>query len=124
MRLNIQIAFAMKQKKGNSMTKIKILKSRVRYNAQEGFCLPSWLTPYEGHARQFAALQRMQAKTSKSKAFEKRITAVAALRREVLAVLDSLYLTYPGSRAERDYKDLYLQIKQLEAKLLKNNQEV
>lgn len=97
--------------------KVKILKSHIRYSAQEGFCLPSWLTPYEGHARQFAALQRMQAKTSRRKAFEKRVAAAAALRREVLAVLDGLRLTYPGSRAERDYKDLYVQIKKFEAAL-------
>ena len=38
-------------------------------------------------------------------------------------MLDKLLLAYPGSRAERDYKDLDAQIRQLEAKLQKNSQE-
>lgn len=97
---------------------------RYRYDRVEGYCLPSWLTPYAGHERRFGVISRIKAATPNAREFGRRVSLLAALRQEVSAMLDKLLITYPGSRAERDYKDLYTQIRQLEAKLLKNSQEV
>lgn len=97
---------------------------RYRYDRAEGYCLPAWLTPYAGHERRFGVISRIKAATPKAKDYKRRVVLLSALRQEVSAMLDKLLISYPGSRAERDYKDLYTQIRQLEAKLLKNSQEV
>ena len=94
---------------------------RYRYDRAEGYCLPTWLTPYEGHAKRFGVIKAAALNT---KEFGRRVALLAALRQEVSAMLDKLLISYPGSRAERDYKDLDAQIRQLEAKLQKNSQEV
>ena len=93
---------------------------RYRYDKAEGYCLPTWLTPYAGHAGRFS---RIKVATPNTREFGRRVV-LAALRREVSAMLDKLRISYPGSRAERDYKDLDAEIRQLEAKLQKNSQEV
>lgn len=97
---------------------------RYRYDKAEGYCLPTWLTPYAGHARRFGVISRIKAATPNAKEFGRRVALLAALRQEVSVMLDKLLISYPGSRAERDYKDLNAQIRQLEAKLQKNSQEV
>lgn len=96
---------------------------RYRYDRAEGYCLPTWLTPYAGHERRFGVISRIKAATPKAKDFGRRVALLAALRQEVSAMLDKLLVAYPGSRAERDYKDLDAQIRQLEARLQKNSQE-
>lgn len=98
--------------------------SRYRYDRAEGYCLPTWLTPYAWHARRFGVISRIKAVTPNAKEFGRRVALLAALRQEVSAMLDKLLISYPGSRAERDYKDLNAQIRQLEAKLQKNSREV
>lgn len=97
---------------------------RYRYDRTEGYCLPTWLTPYAGHERRYGVISRIKAATPKAKDYSRCVALLAALRQEVSVMLDKLLISYPGSRAERDYKDLYTQIRQLEAKLLKNSQEV
>lgn len=94
---------------------------RYRYDRAEGYCLPTWLTPYAGHAGRFDMLK---AAAPSARELSKRVALLVALRQEVSAMLDKLLITYPGSRAERDYKDLDVQIRQLEAKLQKNSREV
>lgn len=104
--------------------KATVKKCCYRYDRAEGYCLPTWLTPYAGHAKRFGIISRIKAATPNAKDFDRRVALLAALRQEVSAVLDKLLLAYPGSRAERDYKDLDAQIRQLEAKLQKNSLEV
>lgn len=94
---------------------------RYRYDRAEGYCLPTWLTPYAGHAGRFGGIK---AAAPSAREFSRRVALLAALRQEVLVMLDKLRIAYPGSRAERDYKDLDVQIRQLEAKLQKNSLEV
>lgn len=94
---------------------------RYRYDRAEGYCLPAWLTPYEGHAKRFGGIK---AAALDAREFGRRVALLAALRREVLVILDKLRIAYPGSRAERDYKDLDAQIRQLEARLQKDSPEV
>lgn len=103
--------------------KVTAKTRRYRYDRAEGYCLPSWLTPYAGHAKRFGVISRIKAATPAAKDFSRRVALLAALRQEVSAMLDKLLLAYPGSRAERDYKDLDVQIRQLEAKLQKNSLE-
>ena len=103
--------------------KATVKKCRYRYDRAEGYCLPSWLTPYAGHAKRFGVISRIKAATPNAKDFSRRVALLAALRQEVSAMLDKLLLANPGSRAERDYKDLDAQIRQLEAKLQKNSLE-
>lgn len=97
---------------------------RYRYDRAEGYCLPTWLTPYAGHAKRFGVISRIKAATPNAKDFNRCVVLLAALRQEVSAMLSRLLIAYPGSRAERDYKDLDVQIRQLEAKLQKNSPEV
>lgn len=94
---------------------------RYRYDRAEGYCLPTWLTPYAGHAKRFGGIK---AAALNAKEFGRRVALLAALRQEVSAMLNKLRISYPGSRAECDYKDLDAQIRQLEAKLQKNSLEV
>ena len=120
--LNIQIICNKTILGGAIMAKKATAKTRrYRYDRAEGYCLPTWLTPYEGHAKRFSGIK---AAAPSAREFSRRVALLAALQQEVSAMLDKLLISYPGSRAERDYKDLYTHIRQLEAKLQKNSQEV
>ncbi len=87
-------------------------KREAAYMPSEGFCLPAWLSDVGRYEQQHAALGRQgRPKKAGSASWYKRQQALCALLHDIRGQLVQLHLTYPGSRAERAYKDLYTTIR-------------
>lgn len=83
---------------------------KFKYDHAEGYCFPTWLTLLDTDKRRFEGVLKMRRGKKE---------ALLQLQADVKAVLARLLITYPGSRAERDYKDLNTQINNLLAKMQK-----
>ena len=78
----------------------------------EGFCLPAWLSDCGRYERQHAALGgEGQPKKAGSASWHNRQQALCVLLHDIHGELVQMHLAYPGSRAERAYKDLYTTIR-------------
>lgn len=87
-------------------------KREAAYIPSEGFCLPAWLSDVGRYERQHAALGRQrQPKKAGSASWQKRQKVLCSLLSDIHSQIVQMHLTYPGSRAERAYKDLYTTIR-------------
>lgn len=87
-------------------------KREAVYNPSEGFCLPDWLSDIALYTQRYADISQ-QAKPRKAgtASWQRRQKVLCSLLSDIHSQIVQMHLTYPGSRAERTYKDLYTTIR-------------